>query len=545
MGNGAGARTRGSGKYRRRLEEGEVISIEAESPSAFGQRVGRSFSSSSGISVGSRRSGTSSGFSERSLADARGAAKFRLSIEAEELERLWSVLNSELRRAVAAAAEGDRGWTAGLQEARVQTRAQLLAALLVRDSTQLGLALHKAAGLGMDLLTASSRAALEEVLAQEEIEGLWRCLASSLKQVDQIGIAFWLEEADSKKIEVPAEVRTFWAKAGSKSSALVRTRSKSTERRTLLDWDYQDVLEARVAAAHAEGDARQLQRLVQEAEGLGADPGLARAALVGLEAEEGEARGSTLYCGGTFADPELAALSRWSARALKEELERFGVDFQGIIEKQELVQLLASVNGGGSPHRRRRRRSASGSSADQSPERKPRRDRSPDRKPRRRDNAPAAEPPPPPPMPKGVSPPRNCASAAGRNRPKPAASDDAAGAGTSSGAGGGRGATTSDGRSGSRPKRQQGNASGGSAADDSGSAAPPPPAARPAMSRADALQCLGLGPDPSLEVLKKAYKKAAMQWHPDRPHNHEKKEEATQKFQEARKAYEYLAAAAS
>lgn len=71
---------------------------------------------------------------------------------------------------------------------------------------------------------------------------------------------------------------------------------------------------------------------------------------------------------------------------------------------------------------------------------------------------------------------------------------------------------------------------------------PAPPARAPASGRAGHLQLLGFGPaaEPSEEDLRKAYRTMAMRWHPDRPHNRERPAEATQKFQQAKDAYEYF-----
>lgn len=70
-----------------------------------------------------------------------------------------------------------------------------------------------------------------------------------------------------------------------------------------------------------------------------------------------------------------------------------------------------------------------------------------------------------------------------------------------------------------------------------------PPAASMAkgrMSRAQALVCLELAGNPCEEELRKAYKKAALRWHPDRRQNHDRADEAKERFQEVRAAFEYL-----
>jgi len=56
------------------------------------------------------------------------------------------------------------------------------------------------------------------------------------------------------------------------------------------------------------------------------------------------------------------------------------------------------------------------------------------------------------------------------------------------------------------------------------------------------LYVLGFPPDsePTEDELKKAYRKMAMRWHPDRPHNREIQVEATQMFQTAKDAYDYF-----
>ena len=45
---------------------------------------------------------------------------------------------------------------------------------------------------------------------------------------------------------------------------------------------------------------------------------------------------------------------------------------------------------------------------------------------------------------------------------------------------------------------------------------------------------------PDADGLRKAYRKAALKWHPDRPHNHNIKDEATARFQQVKDSYEFL-----
>eukprot|EP00916_Digyalum_oweni_P014783 GHVL01024206.1.p1 GENE.GHVL01024206.1~~GHVL01024206.1.p1 ORF type:complete len:578 (-),score=91.06 GHVL01024206.1:948-2648(-) len=71
---------------------------------------------------------------------------------------------------------------------------------------------------------------------------------------------------------------------------------------------------------------------------------------------------------------------------------------------------------------------------------------------------------------------------------------------------------------------------------------PVPPPTVPVSRRNEHLQMLGFnkGTFPTQVQIKGAYKKCALQWHPDR--NHDKQEEAKTKFQKIVAAYEYLTA---
>merc|ERR1711957_1120454 len=51
---------------------------------------------------------------------------------------------------------------------------------------------------------------------------------------------------------------------------------------------------------------------------------------------------------------------------------------------------------------------------------------------------------------------------------------------------------------------------------------------------------LGLAGNPTAEEVRRAYKLAALRWHPDRQQNHNCAEEAKKRFQEVRAAFELL-----
>lgn len=60
------------------------------------------------------------------------------------------------------------------------------------------------------------------------------------------------------------------------------------------------------------------------------------------------------------------------------------------------------------------------------------------------------------------------------------------------------------------------------------------------MTRAAALACLGLQGKPEHDEIRRAYKQAALKWHPDRPQNHGCTEEAKQHFLQVRAAFDFL-----
>lgn len=73
-------------------------------------------------------------------------------------------------------------------------------------------------------------------------------------------------------------------------------------------------------------------------------------------------------------------------------------------------------------------------------------------------------------------------------------------------------------------------------------ASAPPPHRATTPTREAALTCLGLKGNPTGEEIRRAYKQAALQCHPDRPQNHGCAEEAKANFQEMKSAFDFLQA---
>jgi len=74
-----------------------------------------------------------------------------------------------------------------------------------------------------------------------------------------------------------------------------------------------------------------------------------------------------------------------------------------------------------------------------------------------------------------------------------------------------------------------------------------PPRTKGPMDRAAALEILDFprGSDPSAAELRACYRKKAMEWHPDRQHNHGRSELATEVFQRCKAAFDYLSKTAT
>lgn len=236
----------------------------------------------------------------------------------------------------------------------------------------------------------------------------------------------------------------------------------------------------------------------------------------------------------------VSELRSRSVRDLKADLNRLGIDTRGVLEKEELVQLVAN-RGGGTAVGAQSPGAAStpvGGFGQSAPRHQPG----------------GGVPRQAPDSQSGGSRQAPDSQGGGSRQAAPGPQGPGPGAGGASGAGGAGAAAGTASQDPEPPPRRskprtsasfkQG-ASGGGAGKRTGSAPRPQPRPPPAQSsgptRAGSLACLGITSlDPTEEELRKAYKRAAMRWHPDRQHNHDHPEEAKQKFVEVRTAYEYL-----
>lgn len=466
------------------------------------------------------------------LSAARRAVLAALEKEVAACGSAWDTVEEELQVCLAQAPAAGSA---------AQARGMVRAAVMVRDSTQFGLAIQRANSIGLRLNSPALRIALEAMLAREESEGLCRCLASALADDDRIALALWLEEGASKSLNVPSEVREYWQFV---TQPEIESRIRVAP--SFDSFDRQEIFDVRVAEAHAMARLRDLRNLVAEADRCGLDSDLARAALIALE-EEAElgmsARGtlgdvrnsapkpspSTKYSGPFVADSELASLKAWSAKALKAELTQLGADFKGICEKEELMQLVCefrahSAAGGGST-RATRRPSGSARDAGQSPH----------------------------PSAGSRSASRKVHESSSQSEQRSHSKREGCGPdahGAEARGGEGAAGSSSKGAVASGPRPGKGSA--GSEArkpqpsvprEEAPPKQPEPPSRKGGLTREEALRYLEIaGEDPTASELSKAYKQAALKWHPDRPHNHERQEEATKRFQQARAAFELLRA---
>jgi len=473
-------------------------------------------------------------------AAARRVVRDILDKETAECRELWTTFEQQLRGSFP-------HWQVqrGQEEAVSQTKALLLAAVIVHDSTQVGIGMQRAAGLGLQHAADVARGlykTLEDLLSKEDAHGLWICLASAIAEGDAISMALWMDEAQEKKLIVPQPIHEYilCASAANNTSATssrsMRGKPYNGEHVRISDWNYQEVFEDKVIDAYGQRDSKELRRLADEARHFGGDPSMAEAALVALEQDESQ--GSVVMNGGSMPaqrlsapDSELLALRSTSVSALKAELGKMGADLRGVVEKEELVKMLQAMRRSRSTPSMSEPAGDSHKSSKRSHERRAH-SRSRSEAPPAQNGFAAAPPRPsqsPPPFWQAASKERPRATTQESNSTKGNEQQSSQQAGSKTSA---PSASASHKHSPRRSKPES---------EERSERSPPPPAVSKGLTRAEALKCLGIiSSDPSADEIRKAYKQAALLWHPDRQQNHERKEEATKKFQEMRAAFEFL-----
>ncbi|CAL1169069.1 unnamed protein product [Cladocopium goreaui] len=143
------------------------------------------------------------------------------------------------------------------------------------DATTLGLAIEEAQQLGLPERKAITER-LEELKKLEEVEGVWQCLSTCLRDADRLGVVFWSKEAEDLGLEVPEVLMP----------ALDAMRDEEAAR--LKRMELEASFNAQAAEAHAHKDVQALQAMAQHAKASGQDPSAALAALEDLGAEEAE-----------------------------------------------------------------------------------------------------------------------------------------------------------------------------------------------------------------------------------------------------------------
>lgn len=531
------------------------------------------------------------------LAAAKAEVKTIMEQQAAVSQDLWEQLVEEVNLAQAlwdsqevTASTGDGGFVA-------QAHAVLQEATAARAVAQVAEALTLASEAGLPPPSVSMSEILVRLRDEEELEMLWRCILNALQEEDRVDLKFWCEEAKSQDppLVVPQVVYNA-------SKAL-----SGAEKARLAELEYAAGLDTKAQKFRESGDVESMQKLAEEARLLGADPSIVEAHLEALRLDSEAGGASAVPPPGTVTDsprtfifggpsgpsgqqpsagaptahgpmpswggsagsqegaPSEAAhrdlndmsveeLRQQSVGALKAELARFGMDSDGICEKEELVHVLLAARASSQEH------ASAGQSAGAGP-----------------GPFSSAAPPPPRPTPQPQPKPQEQPKAeATPELPKelqgrwyrtngsmmeimgsnivwqdgsiariwpqgdnkfnvilegrayhaklqgdriywsdgdvwtktPPPSRPAPGAGP---------------RAGPKPKAQ----------------VRAPPVKGP-MNYSQALACLELGGDPSEEDIKKAYKKAALRWHPDRRQNHDCADVAKEKFQEVRAAFELL-----
>lgn len=184
--------------------------------------------------------------------------------------------------------------------------------------------------LGLPLARTMAWDRLKCMRCEEELEGLWRCLASALVEGDRVGIAFWLQEAEQQGLSVPGEVDTAFA-------AL-----KQEEADRLAKWEAEASMNASVTDARKRGDREALREIALEARWNGADPSAATAALAALASgyQESDDNPELEREGDVFA--EIGSRSQQEGSM---ESEQTGFPHDGSLEDESNTLYVSSPNG--------------------------------------------------------------------------------------------------------------------------------------------------------------------------------------------------------
>jgi len=460
---------------------------------------------------------------------------------------LWEALSEELSLQEAM-------WVSAAAEGHATHACTLLSeAFASHDASQVLEALAHGESFGFVVAT-SLRDLIRRLLHEEDLEVMWRCLAAAVSAADRVELEFWVEEAASHGLSVPRDVQT------------MLTALCDEERAKLVELEHQASFDAKVKMAHETCDHSGLQQLVKEAKLRSLDASLAEAALAAAEHDKAAAEpGLGKACSSQAQQqppqpqkperqeskqqlppeqkeqapqqrqkeekqpspqrpreqPQQPAREREplgpTVEELKRQLAELGVSSDGVFEKTELLKLLSAAR-----NRKRREANETNSTAQPGP-----------RIPESGTTADAGTR-------FGKSPSRSTSKGTSSSPPGfwgTGSQEQSSYRRTATGA--------PPPASGSKPSSTAGGSNqGGSSGSQGAKGKRGGKAAAGDAERTKALACLGLDANASPEEIRKAYKQAAMKWHPDRRQNHAQPEEAKQRFQEIRAAYDTLQAAA-
>merc|ERR1719265_980453 len=177
------------------------------------------------------------------------------------------------------------------------------------------------AAQGHPLATARVQGALSALRAEEELESLWKRALNSITMADAADLEIWCSEAAARNIFVPSQLREA-------AQAL-----RGQERAVRAEEEFQTNFKARVSDARMRDDTAALRALAMEAKLLGEDSSAVDVLLDPGKASRRKRPPST--------EPAMEQpASKCSIKYIKEELAKRGISSAGIIEKDELQNLL-------------------------------------------------------------------------------------------------------------------------------------------------------------------------------------------------------------